>query len=212
MSETHIRSRVSRSPYNTVKKTTSQLHTPYIFLGFNSHLQPQIPVFTTTTNMTNTEPSTTPVQEASAQLTTTEIRVEKRPSPVPEGNDESPPSLKKQKTEEPDEPMEDSKADDITIPPTLKKEAAVAELVAPSTKLLVKKLSAKGRVPTRGSALAAGYDMYRYVFAWFSQLVDGTDDDSAHETMIPARGKALVDTDISIAVPIGTCKFFHSKR
>lgn len=116
--------------------------------------------------MTSTEPSTSPVEEASAQLTTAEIRVEKRPSPVPEGNDESPPSLKKQKkTEEADEPMEDSKAEDITIPARPKKEAAVAEPVAPSTKLLVKKLSAKGRVPTRGSALAAGYDMYRYVFA-----------------------------------------------
>lgn len=35
---------------------------------------------------------------------------------------------------------------------------------------------------------------------------------SAHETTIPARGKALVDTDISIAVPIGTCKFSLSSR
>lgn len=163
--------------------------------------------------MTSAEPSTSPVEEASAQLTTAEIRVEKRPSPVPEGNDESPPSLKKQKkTEEADEPMEDSKAEDITIHATPKKEAAVAEPIAPSTKLLVKKLSAKGRVPTRGSALAAGYDMYRYVFTSFSQLVDGTDDDSAHETTIPARGKALVDTDISIAVPIGTCKFLLSPQ
>lgn len=37
-----------------------------------------------------------------------------------------------------------------------------------------------------------------------------TDGDSAHETTIPARGKALVDTDISIAVPIGTCKILLS--
>lgn len=43
-------------------------------------------------------------------------------------------------------------------------------------------------------------------------LVDGTDEDSAHETTIPARGKALVDTDISIAVPVGTCKFLLSSR
>ena len=28
---------------------------------------------------------------------------------------------------------------------------------------------------------------------------------SAHDTTIPARGKALVDTDIAIAVPAGTC-------
>ncbi|KAI5847154.1 dUTP diphosphatase [Morchella snyderi] len=54
-------------------------------------------------------------------------------------------------------------------------------------KLLVKKLSPRAQLPTRGSALAAGYDVY-----------------SSHSTTIPARGKALVDTDISIAVPAGT--------
>jgi dUTPase len=55
--------------------------------------------------------------------------------------------------------------------------------------LLIKKLSDKARLPTRGSALAAGYDLY-----------------AAHDTVIPARGKALVETDISMAVPLGTCK------
>ncbi|KAK4447682.1 dUTPase-like protein [Podospora aff. communis PSN243] len=53
--------------------------------------------------------------------------------------------------------------------------------------LLIKKLSDKARLPTRGSAFAAGYDLY-----------------AARETIIPARGKALVDTDISMAVPAGT--------
>lgn len=111
--------------------------------------------------MTNAE---LPTEEAPIQLTTAEIRIEKRPSPAPEGNDESPPSLKKQKkTEEgADEPMEYPKVEGVPIAP--KKETAIAEPTAPSTKLLVKKLSAKGRVPTRGSALAAGYDMYRHVF------------------------------------------------
>lgn len=55
--------------------------------------------------------------------------------------------------------------------------------------LQIKKLSGKARLPTRGSAFAAGYDIY-----------------AAKETTIPARGKALVDTDISIAVPANTCK------
>jgi dUTP pyrophosphatase len=55
--------------------------------------------------------------------------------------------------------------------------------------LLIKKLSDKAVVPTRGSAFAAGYDLY-----------------AAKETVIPARGKGLVDTDISMAVPAGTCK------
>lgn len=55
--------------------------------------------------------------------------------------------------------------------------------------LLIKKLSDKARLPTRGSAFAAGYDIY-----------------AARETTVPARGKVLVDTDISMAVPAGTCK------
>jgi dUTP pyrophosphatase len=54
--------------------------------------------------------------------------------------------------------------------------------------LLIKKLSEKGRLPTRGSAFAAGYDIY-----------------AARDTVVPARGKVLVDTDISMAVPAGTC-------
>ncbi|KAG8916546.1 Deoxyuridine 5'-triphosphate nucleotidohydrolase [Tulasnella sp. 417] len=56
---------------------------------------------------------------------------------------------------------------------------------APTSKLLIKRLSDKATLPTRGSALAAGYDL-------------------AEEKVIPAKGKALVDTQISIAVPIGT--------
>jgi dUTP pyrophosphatase len=55
--------------------------------------------------------------------------------------------------------------------------------------LQIKKLSDKARAPTRGSAFAAGYDVY-----------------AAKDTTIPARGRAMVDTDIAIAVPAGTCK------
>ncbi|KAK4043682.1 dUTPase-like protein [Parachaetomium inaequale] len=53
--------------------------------------------------------------------------------------------------------------------------------------LLIKKLSDKARIPTRGSAFAAGYDLC-----------------AARLTTIPARGKALVDTDISMSLPAGT--------
>jgi len=53
--------------------------------------------------------------------------------------------------------------------------------------LLIKKLSETAKLPTRGSAFAAGYDLY-----------------ASKPTTIPARGKALVDTDIAIAVPDGT--------
>lgn len=56
-----------------------------------------------------------------------------------------------------------------------------------ATPLLIKKLSDKARLPTRGSAFAAGYDIY-----------------ASKAIVIPARGKALVDTDISMAVPAGT--------
>jgi dUTP pyrophosphatase len=65
---------------------------------------------------------------------------------------------------------------------------AVTSIQQPMPPLLVKKLVDSARAPTRGSAFAAGYDMY-----------------SAKETVIPAKGKAMVDTGIAIAVPEGTC-------
>jgi dUTP pyrophosphatase len=53
--------------------------------------------------------------------------------------------------------------------------------------LLIKKLSPNATTPTRGSAFAAGYDLY-----------------ASQPTTIPSRGKALVSTDLSIATPEGT--------
>ncbi|KAK6115815.1 hypothetical protein DH2020_008084 [Rehmannia glutinosa] len=53
--------------------------------------------------------------------------------------------------------------------------------------LRVKRLSEKAVLPSRASPLSAGYDL-----------------SSATETKVPARGKALVPTDLSIAVPEGT--------
>ncbi|KAL4802698.1 dUTP diphosphatase [Aspergillus unguis] len=53
--------------------------------------------------------------------------------------------------------------------------------------LQVKKLIPTASAPTRGSAFAAGYDLY-----------------SAKETVIPAKGKGLVDTGLAVAVPEGT--------
>ncbi|KAG1169264.1 hypothetical protein G6F70_008487 [Rhizopus microsporus] len=55
-----------------------------------------------------------------------------------------------------------------------------------SSKLFVKRLSEYAKLPTRGSAHAAGYDLY-----------------CAHDTVIPAQGKSIVATDISIAIPEG---------
>lgn len=65
---------------------------------------------------------------------------------------------------------------------------AVTSIQQPLPPLLVKKLVETAQAPTRGSAFAAGYDLY-----------------AAKETVIPAKGKAGVDTGIAIAVPEGTC-------
>jgi len=53
--------------------------------------------------------------------------------------------------------------------------------------LFVKKLSARATLPMRSSAGAAGYDI-----------------SSAMDCALPARGTAVLDTDLSIAVPEGT--------
>lgn len=58
---------------------------------------------------------------------------------------------------------------------------------SPPSALQVKLLSSTAKPPTRGSAFAAGYDLY-----------------ASKEATVPARGKVLVDTDISIAVPANT--------
>ncbi|KAG4217397.1 hypothetical protein PC116_g34122 [Phytophthora cactorum] len=56
-----------------------------------------------------------------------------------------------------------------------------------SPPLLVKKLSPNAKLPTRGSPFSAGYDLY-----------------ASQATTVPSRGKALVETDIAVAVPAGT--------
>jgi hypothetical protein len=91
--------------------------------------------------------------------------------------------------------------------------------VASEPMLRVKKLSLNAILPSRGSALAAGYDLSRCVFnailfshsLWllfvftlstcWSLLSCSC---SASSCVVPARGKALVPTDLSIAIPEGT--------
>ena len=53
--------------------------------------------------------------------------------------------------------------------------------------LKVKRLSEHAIIPTRGSPGAAGYDL-----------------SSAYDDVVPARGKAIIKTDLSIAIPHGT--------
>lgn len=74
---------------------------------------------------------------------------------------------------------------------------AVTSISQPQPPLMVKKLVESATTPTRGSAFAAGYDIY-----------------SAKEAVIPAKGKGLVDTGLAIAVPEGTCLFssFQGKK
>lgn len=57
-----------------------------------------------------------------------------------------------------------------------------------STTMQVQLLSENAKAPTKGSAFAAGHDLY-----------------SSADTVIPARKWALVPTDIKISVPAGTC-------
>eukprot|EP00242_Pyramimonas_sp_CCMP2087_P018582 CAMPEP_0198209828 /NCGR_PEP_ID=MMETSP1445-20131203/17758_1 /TAXON_ID=36898 /ORGANISM="Pyramimonas sp., Strain CCMP2087" /LENGTH=168 /DNA_ID=CAMNT_0043883723 /DNA_START=123 /DNA_END=629 /DNA_ORIENTATION=- len=58
---------------------------------------------------------------------------------------------------------------------------------APVETLRVKKITEFATIPSRGSALAAGYDL-----------------SSAYDYTVPARGKEIVLTDLSIAIPEGT--------
>lgn len=108
-------------------------------------------------------------------------------STAPEANGATSPPAKRIKTIPLDD---DEKTLEASVTPLAAAEEAPAKTtMEASVPLHVKKLSPQGRLPTRGSAFAAGYDVY-----------------AARDTVVPARGKALVDTDISIAVPAGTCK------
>lgn len=74
--------------------------------------------------------------------------------------------------------------------------------LAPTETLLIKRLSDKAKLPTRGSALSAGYDLYRRVNSACGSLIDSLSFSAEHK-IVPARGKAAIDTQISLAVPLG---------
>jgi dUTP pyrophosphatase len=59
-------------------------------------------------------------------------------------------------------------------------------VVGQSPPLMVRLLSADATAPRRGSALAAGYDLF-----------------SAEEASVAKRGRAVVRTDVAIALPPG---------
>lgn len=70
----------------------------------------------------------------------------------------------------------------MTVEPALKKSKLALEQM-----LKVYKRSANATLPTKGSALAAGYDLY-----------------SSELGVIPAKGQGMIATDLSIIVPEGT--------
>jgi len=54
------------------------------------------------------------------------------------------------------------------------------------TSLQVKLLSDKATIPSRGSSAAAGWDLY-----------------ASEDIIVPARGKAIIPTDIAVAIAFG---------
>ena len=81
----------------------------------------------------------------------------------------------------------------IGLQPSAPIAPSIAAAAAAEQSLQVQLLSDKAKAPTKGSAFAAGHDLY-----------------SARDVVVPARGRVRVDTDISIAVPAGTCMPTHS--
>ena len=94
----------------------------------------------------------------------------------------------------------------------------VARTMSQEPALRVKRLSEHATLPVRGSAGAAGYDIARHARADAYLLLQSALSScrlrhgsleafpprSAHDTVVPARGKALVKTDLSVAIPEGT--------
>ncbi|KAF1833044.1 dUTP diphosphatase [Decorospora gaudefroyi] len=64
---------------------------------------------------------------------------------------------------------------------------SVAAAAAAEQQLQVQLLSEHAKAPTKGSPFAAGHDLY-----------------AAEDVAVPARGRALIKTDIKISVPVGT--------
>jgi len=79
-------------------------------------------------------------------------------------------------------PVSPKKATPTSDQPSPKK----AKMAASRVVLRCVRLSPEAILPRRGSAQAAGYDLF-----------------SAHDCVVPARGKALVKTDIQVQLPEG---------
>ncbi|NXX23010.1 DUT protein, partial [Podargus strigoides] len=73
---------------------------------------------------------------------------------------------------------------DLRPPPSKRQNGSVPG--EPTARLRFTKLSGNASAPSKGSARAAGYDLY-----------------SAYDCVIPPMEKAIVKTDIQIALPSG---------
>lgn len=113
-------------------------------------------------------------EEASTNLAPATVTIQKRPST----SDLQSTEVKKPKT---DETTKES-VTEMSAPINTK---AVEEKTVP---LQIKKLVDNARLPTRGSAAAAGWDLH-----------------SAEDTVIPAGGRKLVSTGLAMAIPGGCC-------
>ncbi|KAM0692560.1 hypothetical protein Q7P36_007114 [Cladosporium allicinum] len=117
------------------------------------------------------EPKRTKYTEPAANLTVASILNSAQPTPTPETAPLTDPMASAGAAQQVQQQPTTTTTNNTSQPPALQ----------------IKLLSPTARAPTRGSAYAAGYDLY-----------------ASKATTIPARGKVLVDTDISIAVPAGT--------
>ncbi|PYH50014.1 dUTP diphosphatase, partial [Aspergillus saccharolyticus JOP 1030-1] len=133
-----------------------------------------IPTSSTPTLKIMTKETTPPLPTESTATTTTATSNHEPPSAP------SSPLAKRTKSNTTDEQSQQQQ-------PQSQQTSTMGSTANPLPTLLVQKLTPSGRAPTRGSAFAAGYDLY-----------------SAKDTVIPSKGKALVDTGIAIAVPEGT--------
>jgi len=101
-------------------------------------------------------------------------------------------SFSKNMAPHPDNVDETKKVVEVEVTPAstpMETEVSVAVRAGsePRDKLLFAKLSENASAPTKGSKLAAGYDIM-----------------SAYDAVVPKRGSSLVKTDIQVQLPVGT--------
>lgn len=136
-------------------------------------------------------PAPTPKEEKPAPKEEPKPTPKAEPAPSSVATKEPEPEVqaKSLEIEQPDEPSEDEAPAPVKAPApaAATKQSNGSAVKPPTNELLIKLLSPSATLPTRGSPLAAGLDLY-----------------AAEAITLPARGRDLVSTQIAIAVPAGT--------